>query len=110
MPEIQAAAQNETTKPAENPFFATEGTPVVPVAQIKLASWEVCNFIVQGDARRALAGMPGGIVNTIVTSPPYYGQRDYDAAGQIGGENTAEEYISRLVVIFDEARRVLRDD
>ena len=49
-------------------------------------------------------------VNCIVTSPPYYGLRDYGVDGQIGLEETPEEYIQRLVDVFHEARRVLRDD
>jgi site-specific DNA-methyltransferase (adenine-specific) len=46
----------------------------------------------------------------IVTSPPYFGQRDYDHSGQIGTEETPSEYIGALVATFREARRVLRDD
>ena len=47
---------------------------------------------------------------TCVTSPPYYNLRDYGAAGQIGDEATPEEYISRLVAVFREVRRILRPD
>lgn len=65
--------------------------------------WTVCC----GDALELLRWMPSGSVDCIVTSPPYWGLRDYGVAGQLGAEAEAEDYISKLVVIFDEARRVL---
>jgi DNA modification methylase len=49
-------------------------------------------------------------VNCCVTSPPYYGLRDYGCDGQIGREQTPEEYITKLVDVFREVKRVLRDD
>ena len=67
-------------------------------------------MVYTGDAFEILSTMPGGSVNCIVTSPPYYALRDYGVEGQIGLEATPEEYISRLVSVFDEARRVLRGD
>jgi DNA modification methylase len=51
-----------------------------------------------------------GIAQTCVTSPPYYGLRDYGTAGQIGLEQTPAEYVAKLVEVFREVRRVLRDD
>lgn len=54
--------------------------------------------------------MPAGSVHTCVTSPPYFGLRDYGHAGQIGLEETPEAYVARLVEVFREVRRVLRDD
>lgn len=69
------------------------------------------NVIHCGDALAVLRGMPTGAVHTIVTSPPYYGLRNYnDVPGQIGLEMTPEEYVARLVAVMREARRVLRDD
>jgi site-specific DNA-methyltransferase (adenine-specific) len=53
--------------------------------------------------------MPAGIVNTVVTSPPYYRQRDYGHRDQIGQETTPAAYVSRLVEIFSEVRRVLKE-
>ena len=49
-------------------------------------------------------------VQCCVTSPPYYGLRDYGVAGQIGLEETPEQYVERLVEVFREVRRVLKDD
>ena len=63
-----------------------------------------------GDALDVLRGMPSQSVNCCVTSPPYYGLRDYGVDGQIGLEETPEAYISRLVEVFREVRRVLKDD
>lgn len=54
--------------------------------------------------------MPTGCVNTCVTSPPYFGLRDYGHDGQIGLEDTPDAYVARLVEVFREVRRVLRDD
>lgn len=68
------------------------------------------NSILQGDAVTVLKGLDAGVINTCITSPPYYGLRDYGVAGQIGLEETPEQYISKLVEVFREVRRVLRDD
>lgn len=54
--------------------------------------------------------LPDGCVHCCVTSPPYFGLRDYGVQGQIGLELTPEAYLSRLVEVFREVRRVLRDD
>lgn len=54
--------------------------------------------------------MPDQSVNCCVTSPPYFGLRDYGVAGQIGLEATPDTYVAELVAVFAEVRRVLRDD
>jgi len=66
--------------------------------------------IINGDALEELAKIPDGIFNMCVTSPPYWGLRDYGKDGQIGLEKSPEEYIEKLVAIFREVRRTLRDD
>jgi DNA modification methylase len=63
-----------------------------------------------GDALDVLRELPNDYVQTVVTSPPYWGLRDYGVAGQIGLEATPAEYVARLVAVFDEVRRVLRHD
>jgi DNA modification methylase len=68
--------------------------------------WEIR----QGDALEVLRTLGAGSVQCCVTSPPYWGLRDYGHAGQIGLECTPEEYVSRLVEVFREVRRVLADD
>lgn len=68
------------------------------------------NEIINGDALSVLRNMQSESVNVCVTSPPYYGLRDYGTDGQIGMEQTPEEYIEKLVEVFREVRRVLRPD
>ena len=63
-----------------------------------------------GDAIEQLCTLPNNSVNTCITSPSYYGLRDYGNSGQIGLEKTPEEYINKLVEVFREVKRVLRDD
>ena len=62
------------------------------------------------DCLSGLRTLPDGFANTCVTSPPYYGLRDYGHDGQIGLEETPEAYVAKLVEVFREVRRVLRDD
>lgn len=64
--------------------------------------------ILQGDALERLRELPAESVDTCVTSPPYYNLRDYGEPGQIGTEETPEEYIAKLVEVFREVRRILR--
>ena len=66
--------------------------------------------IESGDALELLRREPNESVNCVVTSPPYWGLRDYGVDGQIGLERTPEEYVGRMVEVFREVRRVLRED
>lgn len=66
--------------------------------------------ILTGDCRSILATLPDQSVHACVTSPPYYGLRDYGVSGQIGLERTLPEYVAELVAVFRDVRRVLRDD
>jgi DNA modification methylase len=63
-----------------------------------------------GDCREQMAAMDAQSVQTIVTSPPYWGLRDYGNEGQLGLEPTPSEYVASMVQVFGEAKRVLRDD
>ena len=63
-----------------------------------------------GDALAILRTLPANSVHCIVTSPPYYGLRDYNVPGQIGMEKTIAAYVAKMVEVFEECRRVLRDD
>lgn len=63
-----------------------------------------------GDCLESLRAMPEKSVNCCVTSPPYFGLRDYGVDGQIGLEPTPDEFVQALVEVFREVRRVLRDD
>lgn len=63
-----------------------------------------------GDCREVMATMEANSIHCIVTSPPYWGLRDYGVDGQLGVEHTPEVYVANLVAVFREARRLLRDD
>lgn len=67
-------------------------------------------MILQGDALAQPTTLPSGSMHCCITSPPYYALRNYGVEGQIGLEETPEVYIARLVDVFREVRRVLRDD
>lgn len=62
------------------------------------------------EALAFLKTLPDESINSIITSPPYFAQRDYGAEGQIGLEDTAQEYVEALVAVFREANRVLKKD
>ncbi|EGA5556286.1 site-specific DNA-methyltransferase [Salmonella enterica] len=64
----------------------------------------------EGDALTVLRRLPSGSVRCVVTSPPYWGLRDYGIEEQIGLEGTMPQFLHRLVAIFAEVRRVLTDD
>lgn len=63
-----------------------------------------------GDCRARLRELPDNSVHTCVTSPPYFGLRDYGVDGQIGLEDTPAAFVAQMVEVFREVRRVLRDD
>lgn len=68
------------------------------------------SVILPGDALQVLRTLPSESVQCVVTSPPYWGLRDYHIGGQIGLEETLPEFISHLVDVFSEVRRVLKSD
>lgn len=63
-----------------------------------------------GDATTMLRTIPDRTIQCVVTSPPYFGLRDYGQDGQIGLETTVEDYVASIVDVFREVRRVLKDD
>ena len=66
--------------------------------------------IIQGDARTILPKIPVESFQCCITSPPYWGLRDYQSEGQIGAEIYVDDYVQNLVAVFREVRRVLRED
>ena len=66
--------------------------------------------ILQGNCLDKLKELPDQSINTCITSPPYWGLRDYGEGEQLGMEDTPEEFVSNLVEVFREVKRVLRDD
>ncbi len=63
-----------------------------------------------GDCLEVLSTLPDGFAQCCITSPPYWGLRDYGCAGQIWLEETPQQYVGRMVEVFEGVRRVLRDD
>ncbi len=68
------------------------------------------SLLIEGDCAPVLAKLPNAFVQTCITSPPYWSLRDYGIKGQLGLESDVNAYISCLVRVFREVRRVLRDD
>ncbi len=66
--------------------------------------------IIPGDALHELSKLDSSFFQACITSPPYWGLRDYGIPGQIGAEETLDEYIERLVAVFRQVRRVLAED
>lgn len=66
--------------------------------------------LIIGDSQKILPALPGGIFKTCVTSPPYWSLRNYNINGQIGLEMSLGSYLESLVSVFEQVRRVLRDD
>lgn len=79
--------------------------------QLPLLNSEVSenSIVYHGDAFQVLSVLPDNTCQTAITSPPYWGLRDYDTPGQIGSEEKVEDYVEKLVIIFRELRRVLHD-
>jgi DNA modification methylase len=76
-----------------------------------LAPTPKSQFLIQvGDTRSILKTWPSNTFHCCVTSPPYFGLRDYGMSGQIGLEQTPEQFVAELVSVFREVKRVLRDD
>lgn len=68
------------------------------------AEWVISN----DDALEGVKRLPDGFIDCVVTSPPYYWQRDYEVEGQTGHEDTVQAYVDTLVAVFGEVRRVLK--
>jgi len=98
-------ASFKTTIPAEKFLQGTDQSNSALAKTNK--NWVVIKV---GDTRDLVAALHSNSVETIVTSPPYYGHRDYGVDGQIGREPTPQAYIDNMVSVLCECRRVLRPD
>jgi site-specific DNA-methyltransferase (adenine-specific) len=78
--------------------------------KVALKNGKLMVGVITGNAVAALKTLPADTFNTAITSPPYYWARDYEISGQIGHEDTAEEYVATLVETFEEVRRVLHPE
>jgi len=68
------------------------------------------NTILQGNSLEILKNIPDKSIQTCITSPPYWGLRDYGTDEQLGLEETPEQYVENMVLLFREVRRILKDD
>jgi site-specific DNA-methyltransferase (cytosine-N4-specific) len=104
---------NRTTMPFV-PLWTTERVRVVREKKDDLGSLlnkdSTNSYLVIGDSRQLLAQLPSGVFQACITSPPYWSLRNYHIAGQIGLESSVDDYIKGLVQVFDEVRRILRED
>ena len=88
------------------PPTAPKGSSSIRGAYIQDPDFTLYN----GDALEVLKTLPDESVHCCVTSPPYWGLRDYGSEGQVGLEPTPDAYIAKMVEVFREVRRVLRKD
>lgn len=83
-----------------------EPKPTLPTSALYFSTPRITLY--RGDAAEILSSMQADSVHCIITSPPYYGQRDYGVDGQLGLEEHPQMYIDKLVAIFHQAKRVLK--
>ncbi|MFO0173504.1 MAG: hypothetical protein ACK51W_13670, partial [Aphanizomenon sp.] len=72
---------------------------IIKLEEINTLDFEQSNLIINAEVSEALKKLPNNIVQTIITSPPYYDQRDYHTDEQIGNEESPEQYINRLIEV-----------
>jgi site-specific DNA-methyltransferase (cytosine-N4-specific) len=86
-------------------------SPVATLPERRLKSIDFRDsLIVEGDSLHVLYHLPPQSVQCVITSPPYWGLRDYGIEGQIGLEETLPQFVNRLIAVFSEVKRVLKDD
>ena len=90
-------------------WFGKIGLMQGTVLESRAKKEQLVDTVICADALNALSDFPSDVIDAIVTSPPYYGQRDYSNDVQIGNEETPEAYTKKLVQVFGECRRVLKD-
>jgi DNA modification methylase len=123
-------SDGEIRKPAGNGIYITNVTRnVLPVPsngerelldnqpgslklekKVALTNGQTLAGVMTGDAIESLKKLPAGMFHTAITSPPYYWARDYEISGQIGHEETAEEYVDNLIQTFRELHRTLHPE
>jgi len=77
---------------------------------LRLMDFHAENQILAGDVLEKLGEIPNETIQCVVTSPPYWGLRDYGQDGQLGLEETPEEYVEKMVEVFRQIKRVLKHD
>lgn len=104
--DLRMSAPHETLRVVSAPSEISAFEPYASGKGDNSTTWE----LFQGDAREVLRKLPSESVNTAVTSPAYYWQRDYEVEGQFGLEPTIDGYVENLRATFAELKRVLTDD
>ena len=90
-------------------LFSSDGSEIRPWSLL-FENGSSASCIITGDANRVLAKLPDETVDTCITSPPYWSLRDYHIEGQIGLEETLDEYLENLVAAFAQVWRLLKPD
>lgn len=90
-------------------YYGQKGSKVLEQKKDAILPQDLNPTVLIGDVVEQLKRIPSNSIDLAITSPPYWGQRDYGIKGQIGIEQTPEEYIDKLLITFNELRRVLKD-
>src|SRR5438309_1900454 len=121
MPDLSSIPREENASPEPLQANPVRPSPVVK-GRIVMSAGDivpipVCDRhkalidrIVCGDSLSVLSSLPSGLAGMVITSPPYYGQRDYDHPDQLGSEDKPQSYIRKLVEIFSQCRRAMKDN
>lgn len=104
---ITTQTRHRTRAEVQGPSRSLAAKPSPPKMYEGRAGKDAVWKVIQADALQGLRALDDNSVNCIVTSPPYYWQRDYGCNGQIGHESTIDGYVNALRDVFSEARRVL---
>ena len=91
------------------PLFADGRTTIIKGESTPIDIYNARNKIIIGDAENILDLLPKYSFDSIITSPPYFGQRDYNHTDQLGSESEVKEYVDRLVRILGKARNLLKN-
>lgn len=113
-PATESSRESHNAEPSSNVMAGMSASPTPPATPVRDVTgttptgvpWRILN----GDVRAALAQIRPGSIDCVITSPPYYWQRDYEVDGQIGHEQTIEGYVEALVAVFRCVNQVLADD
>src|SRR5688500_14991839 len=118
MPTAVQKSQARSSKQASSPSKALDASrpssPLLP-ARFQFPNWfgyrdQNLWTVVNADALAGLTRLPDATFDCVVTSPPYYWQRDYGVRGQAGQEDTIEAYVRNLVRVFRQVKRTLKGD
>lgn len=104
MVETKKASKNSALKDAAPPQSEIDNCTAVMTSAKHMAG------LIHGDSAQSLKKLPSDVFNVAVTSPPYFWVRDYGYEGQLGHEQSVEEYIDQLMEVFDEVKRTLHPE